>query len=361
MSNPKHNSAPFLLSELLTLFTEKTFDRKQVNTNIHSLWRYEAYLPIAATDAVSFGEGFTPLLPLEMDGKTVFIKQEQLFPTGSYKDRGASVLISLAKNEGALQVVQDSSGNAGCAIAAYAARAGIGCEIYVPAETSQAKLAQIRSYGAKLVLVEGTREETAAAALKRSEKLYYASHCYHPGFYQGTKTFAYEVCEQLNWQTPDTIVLPVGNGTLIIGCYLGFYHLLKSNIITKMPKIIGVQAANCAPLHHAFIHQYKTISHFEAKPTIAEGIAIASPVQGSLILEIINASKGSIITVEEHEIINALKQCAKMGFYIEPTSAATIAGLNKCLTKVHRDDICVSLFSGHGLKSTEKILSILNN
>lgn len=353
------NASTFKLADLLARPHERPFNVAEIATAIHSLWRYEAYLPVAAKEAISLGEGFTPLLPINMKNKLVYIKQEQLFPTGSYKDRGATVLISLANSQRVTQVVQDSSGNAGCAIAAYAAHAGMGCEIYVPAKTAAAKLAQIRFYGAKLIKVEGSREDTAKAALKRAEHVFYASHCYHPAFYEGTKTFAYEVCEQLNWKAPDAVVLPIGNGTLVIGCYLGFYHLLHSGIIDKMPRIIGVQSVNCAPLYYAFVNQLKTPIEADTKPTIASGIAIANPVQGPLILEIIEASKGRIITVEEDEIVTALKQCGKMGFYIEPTSAATIAGLNKCLAASQPDDVYVSLFSGHGLKETDKILSVL--
>ncbi len=354
------SSKPFSLSDLLRKKDESPFSIKEISTAIHSLWRYEAYLPVAAKHAISLGEGFTPLLPLEISGKRVHIKQEQLFPTGSYKDRGATVLISLANSQGVTEVVQDSSGNAGCAIAAYAAHAGMDCEIYVPEKTADAKLAQIRLYGAKLIPIAGSREDTAKAALKRAEHVFYASHCYHPAFYDGTKTFAYEVCEQLNWKAPDVVVLPIGNGTLVIGCYLGFHHLLQSGIIDKMPKIIGVQSANCAPLYDAFVNQLKSPVEVRTKTTIASGIAIANPAQGSLILEIIEASNGLIITVEEEEIVAALKLCGKKGFYIEPTSAATIAGLSKCLATSHPDDVYVSLFSGHGLKETDKILSVLN-
>ncbi|TAE79282.1 MAG: pyridoxal-phosphate dependent enzyme [Bacteroidetes bacterium] len=353
-------NAPFNLSDLLALYHGKPFIKQLVNAKIQSLWRYENFLPLGAKNAVSLGEGFTPLLPIALDGKVVHIKQEQLFPTGSYKDRGASVLISMAREAGVKQVVQDSSGNAGCAIAAYAAHAKMACEIYVPAQTASAKLAQIRMYGAEIVLVEGTREDTAKAAIERAKHVYYASHCYHQGFYQGTKTFAYEVCEQLDWQAPDTLVLPAGNGTLVIGCYLGLYHLLQSNIIDKMPRIIGIQTANCAPLYHSFIQQTKAAVYADIKPTIAEGIAIASPVQGPLILDIIEATHGKIITVTEEEIVAALQLCGGMGFYIEPTSAATIAGVRNYLTTASAHEVIVSLFSGHGLKSTEKILSILN-
>lgn len=336
----------------------KRFDINSVNFKINSLWRYHHYLPINLNDAVTMGEGYTPLLKIEIAGSAVFVKQEQLFPTGSYKDRGATVLMSYAKQMGVQQVVQDSSGNAGCAIAAYAANAGIKCNIFVPANTSEAKLTQIRAYGANLILVDGDREETAAAALLAAENTYYASHCYNPLFLHGTKTYAYEVCEQLGWQAPDVVVLPAGNGTLVLGCYMGFKHLLESGVIKQMPRLVAVQAFSCAPLFRAWQQGLAEPAIVNADYTLAEGIAIANPVRGKEMLQAVKATNGFFIAVNEDEIANALKLCLSKGFYIEPTSAATIAGLIKAKENVN-EKTWVTLFSGHGLKSTEKIMSLL--
>jgi threonine synthase len=340
-------------------FNTKSFDINSVNFNIHSLWRYHKYLPLGFNDAITMGEGFTPLLEVELINRKVFIKQEQLFPTGSYKDRGATVLVSYAKKMGVTHVVQDSSGNAGCSIAAYAANANIACDIFVPADTSKAKLAQVRAYGANLILVDGDREATAANALLAAQNSYYASHCYNPLFLQGTKTFAYEVCEQLGWKAPDVVVLPAGNGTLVLGCYIGFKHLFESNIIAKMPKIVAVQAQNCAPLYTAWKQGLREPVKITSGYTLAEGIAIADPTRGKEMISAVNNTQGIFVTVDDDEIINALKLCTSKGFYIEPTSAATIAGLIKA-QKMVEGEIWVTLFSGHGLKSTEKILSILD-
>lgn len=336
----------------------KAFDINSVNFKINNLWRYHQFLPVDISDAVSMGEGYTPLLQLNIDGSLVYVKQEQLFPTGSYKDRGASVLISYAKKLGVQQIVQDSSGNAGCAIAAYAANAGILCDIFVPEDTSEAKLAQIRAYGANLILVNGDREDTAYAALKAAQSNYYASHCYNPLFLHGTKTFAYEVCEQLGWQAPDVVVLPAGNGTLVLGCCLGFEHLLKSGVIDKMPRIIAVQAQSCAPLFKAWEQGLTEPKMVKSEYTLAEGIAIANPVRGKEMLQAVKATNGFFVAVTEDEITAALKLCLAKGFYIEPTSAATIAGLIKAKENLN-EKTWVTLFSGHGLKSTEKIMSLL--
>ena len=160
------------------------------------------------------GEGFTPLEEIELDGHRVLLKIDYLFPTGSYKDRGATVLISKVKELGIRKVVEDSSGNAGSAIAAYCAKAGIECEIYVPQATSPEKLVQIQAYGATLKRVEGSREKTAEVAMGAASKFYYASHCWNPFFLHGTKTFAFEIWEQMDGKVPDVLILPVGHGTL---------------------------------------------------------------------------------------------------------------------------------------------------
>ncbi len=326
------------------------FDIKKIHSRSKNLWRYREAIPIEHNkNIVSVDEGFTPLIKIKFDKKDVWIKQDQLFSSGSYKDRGASVLMSKAKELGVKKVVQDSSGNAGCAIAMYAALSNIECDIYVPFETGEKKLAQITSYGAKIHKIPGTREDTAEATFKAAKKNYYASHCWNPFFFHGTKTFAYEVCEQLNWKAPDALVLPVGNGTLVIGCYIGFTELLNAGIISKIPKIIAVQSENCAPLFHAFNNGLNDIQSIKTSKTIAEGIAIAKPIRSKQILVYVKASKGEFLTVNETEIFEALKSCGNIGHYIEPTSAAVIAGLRKYIP-MSENEVIVSLFSGHGLK-----------
>ncbi|MCO4294136.1 threonine synthase [Solitalea sp. MAHUQ-68] len=344
---------------LLDLEFEAKFDLEKIKDRKPNLWRYLEALPITNENSiVSFEEGFTPLLPIDFDGKQAYIKQEQLFSTGSYKDRGATVLMSFVKELGIKKVIQDSSGNAGCAIAAYAAKANVDCRIYLPADTAEAKIAQMRMYGAEIERVPGSREDTAAAAFKAADSTFYASHCYNPFFYQGTKTFAYEVCEQLGWTAPDAVVVPAGNGTLLIGCYIGFNDLLKAGIINKLPKIIAIQAEACPPLSQAFDKSLNTYNEVPTEHTLAEGIAIATPVRGNQLLKMVRETKGKFYSVTEDEIENALLYCGKMGYYIEPTSAATIAGLRKYLAE-QPTELVVSLFTGHGLKSTDKILKIL--
>ena len=255
--------------------------------------------------------------------------------------------------------MEDSSGNAGCAIAAYCAQARIKCEIFVPEDTAVGKLAQIRMYGARLNRIPGYREDTAHAVLNAAESDYYASHSWNPFFFQGTKTFAFEVCEQLGWKAPDSLIVPVGNGTLLLGASIGFNELMAAGLTHKIPRIVGVQAASCAPLYKAFKENLEEIPKIDKKDTLAEGIAIAEPIRGKQILEAVKKSKGAFISVDDLEIRKSIRRLCEMGFYIEPTSAATIAGLSKYLESSHPDEIIVSVFTGHGLKTTEKMLKIL--
>ena len=337
---------------LLNLNFQPAFDLDKIRARKPTMWRYREAIPINCDkNIVSFDEGFSPLLKIDFNGYPIMIKQDHLFPSGSYKDRGASVLISKIKELGILNVVEDSSGNAGNAVAAYCAKAKIKCEIYVPEKTSPAKLHQIENYGAGLIKTPGSREKTAGAVLKAAKKKYYASHTWNPFFFHGTKTYAFEVAEQLDWTSPDTVILPVGNGTILLGAYIGFTELFSAGIIKKVPKLIGIQAKNCAPLFHSITNNLKTISPSPTKPTIAEGIAIAQPARGVEIIEAIQETNGTILCVSEAEIKESHKVMGKKGYCIEPTSAATIAGIYKYLRTNPKKETIVSIFTGHGLRS----------
>lgn len=339
---------------------EFSFDIEKIKGRKPTMWRYREAIPINKDkNIISFNEGFTPLLELTIDGKKVLVKSEKLFPTGSFKDRGASVLMSKAKELGVNKVVEDSSGNAGCAIAAYSAKAGIECEIFVPEETSPGKLAQIQMYGARLIKVPGSREDTALAALEAAKDTFYASHVWNPFFFQGTKTFAFEIWEQLNFSVPDTLIIPTGHGTLFIGAYLGFKDLLNQNLISKLPRLIAVQPEACAPIYKMFNEKLREVPAIEPKETMAEGIRIAEPLRVKQILDILAETEGEVIIVTEKEIESSLFEISKNGLYIEPTSAAVIAGFRK-YRNIDRETILVPL-TGHGLKSTEKILKLLKN
>jgi threonine synthase len=192
--------------------------------------------------------------------------------------------------------------------------------------------------------------------LLAAENDYYASHSWNPFFFHGTKTFAYEVCEQLGWQAPDEVVLPVGNGTLLLGAALGFRELFEMGVIGKLPRLVGVQAEACAPLAEAF-NFGATHAVFEKRETLAEGIAIAEPVRREQILAAVRQSGGTFTTVSEGEIRASLLAMCRQGFYIEPTAAATIAGVEKT-TRSSQAHIIVTVLTGHGLKATEKMLKL---
>ena len=321
-----------------------------------SLWRYREALPVTETSSIlTMGEGFTPLEEMKLGDYPILVKVDYLFPTGSFKDRGATVLVSKIKELGVQKVVEDSSGNAGSAIAAYCAQGGIGCEIFVPQTTSSAKLVQIVSYGAMLRKVNGSRERTAQVTREAAKRSYYASHCWNPFFLHGTKTFAFEIWEQLGWNTPDTLILPVGHGSLLLGAYLGFKELKDRRKIYRIPKLIGVQSAACAPLYQAFRMGSNFPRVIDKRETLAEGIAIAEPVRGRQILRAIRETGGEMLTVTEKEIQIALREISQKGHFIEPTSAATIAGVKKYLRDIKKRELIVSTLTGTGLKAIEKI------
>jgi threonine synthase len=337
---------------LLTLDFHARFPLKKIQKRKPNLWRYREALPIENDKhIISFDEGFTPLVQEEFSGKKVFLKQDHLFPSGSFKDRGATVLISKVHELRINNVIEDSSGNAGAAIAAYCAKANITCDVYVPEKTSQGKLTQIQQYGAILHRIPGSREDTAAAALKRAQTTYYASHYWNPFFFHGTKTCIIEIVEQLGWKAPDSIIIPVGNGTLLLGMYIGLQELYKEKIIDSFPKIIAVQAENCSPLAQAWKKHHKTKRPHILKETIAEGIAISNPVRATEMLSAITETNGDIITVSEQEIIDSLHQIHQKGHYIEPTSAVALAGFRKYHMK--QDELVVIPLTGHGLKANE--------
>ncbi len=340
---------------LLDLDFMPTLNIDAVKNRPATLWRYREALPVPEGADLTLGEGFTPMLPVEIGGREVLVKQEQLFPTGSYKDRGATVMIAMAAHLGVQSVVEDSSGNAGCSVAAYCAKAGIDCRIFVPADNSPSKLGQIELYGADLERVEGSREDTAAACMAAASDTFYASHVYNPYFFHGTKTFAYEVVEQLGWKAPDTVVLPAGNGTLLLGAFIGFCELVGLGLIKQIPKLVAVQAAGCAPLCESFANNKTTVDGVESSPTLAEGIAIAKPERGEQMLEAVRVSGGHCLAVDEDEILAAFNDMGRKGYCIEPTSAAVIAGTARYAASAAPNETIVTMFTGHGLKAGDKL------
>ncbi|MFB6201505.1 MAG: pyridoxal-phosphate dependent enzyme [Halorhabdus sp.] len=286
------------------------------------LWACEGFVPVDRH--VTLGEGWTPLI----DGTDARVqyKLEHLFPTGSFKDRGAAVVVSHALERGADRVLEDSSGNAGLAIATYAARAGLDAEIFVPSDAKPGKLRAIEATGTDLRRIDGTREDVTDACIDAVEKGegYYASHAWEPLFLAGTATFALEVAAQRGWRAPDAVVTPLGHGTLFLGAARGFQRLHRGGWIDDVPRLYGVQAAGVAPMAAA-----RGNDRDAPRNDVADGIQIAEPVRRDGILDAIDATGGDAVAVTAGETKRAHERLAGEGLAVEPTSATAVAGLER--------------------------------
>ena len=335
--------------------------REQIDLTTRSLWRYRAAFPFSIDDPVSLGEGLTPLIPRTVSGVRVLLKCEWFNPTCSFKDRGASVMISLLRAQGIDHVLEDSSGNGGAAVSAYAAAGGIAATIMTPASTSPAKTVQMRAHGATVELIPGSRQDTADAAIARSASIFYASHNWHPFFLHGTKTLAYELWEDLGFRVPDNIVTPCGAGSTVLGCEIGFSELLRSGQIDRLPRIFAAQPANCAPVAAAFIAGSDDAVPTTITPTIAEGTAIAHPVRIRELLGTLRQTRGGAVTLTEQEIGTATLDLARTGIYVEPTCAQAAAAFGKLLRTgtITPEQTTVLVMTGTGLKATPQIAQLL--
>jgi threonine synthase len=306
------------------------FDPARVDANTYTLWRYREALPLPdGARPVTLGEGWTPLVDLEWNGRLVRFKAESLNPTGSFKDRGAALLVTALRAAGVREVVEDSSGNAGAALSAYAARGGLDATVYVPAHASPVKQAQIAVYGAHIVAIPGSRSDTAAAVLEAAERgAVYATHAYSPFYPQGMKTVAYELWEQCGGCAPESIVVPVGHGGLLLGLHSGFGELLSAGLIRRWPRLIGVQARACAPLARAWEGGASAVAPVLEGDTIAGGVRIAAPPWGQQVLAAVRQTDGAILALSDEAALAAQAQLARLGLYVEPTSALAVAALD---------------------------------
>jgi threonine synthase len=322
-----------------------------------SMWRYGAAVRLPASPDVTLGEGWTPLLPTPWGDMPVMLKAEYLMPSGSFKDRGTVVMLNYLKQVGVIDILEDSSGNAGASVAAYAAAAGMRCRIMVPASAPAAKMVQMAAMGAEVVAIEGSREDVARAALDAAETAFYASHNRQPFFLEGTKTLAFEIWEQLGARPPDSVVVPLGQGSNVMGCHIGFAELRAAGAIERLPRIYAVQAANCAPYHAAFGAGGTARVDIEPRPTIADGIASSNPVRLSEVMAALHETGGATVAVSEEEIVAALGRLARLGHFVEPTAAATGAGLERLIGdgRFAPGETVVAVLTGTGLKAVEKI------
>ena len=357
------------------------------------IWSWEPFLPeIGASHRVSLGEGWTPLVDAPAfasqaappadddsavgDGPPVSVKLEYVSPTGSFKDRGAAVTVALAAELGIDRVLEDSSGNAGLAIATYAARAGIDARIYVPADAAAGKVAAIERTGADVRHVEGDRQAVTDACVDAvaAGEGWYASHAWQPAFFAGTATFALEVAAQRGWDVPDAIVTPVGHGTLLLGAYRGFRALREAGWTERVPRLLGVQAGGVAPLvaeRHgdeaagagagtraagggadARAHADGRTDEAAGPNDAADGIQVTTPAREGEIHEALDATDGDVIAVGSGATTEARDDLARAGFHVEPTSAVALAGLREYVERgvLASDSDVVLPLTGTGLK-----------
>ncbi len=313
--------------------------------------------------AVTLGEGGTPCVELRavagmLGVRRVYGKAEYQNPTGSFKDRGTAAMVSVAAELGVTAVVEDSSGNAGASVAAYAARAGIEAHVFAPADAPAAKLSQIRVYGARTHLIEGPRQAAtdAAVAYCETQGMVYASHNLSPYFLEGTKTFAYEAARQLADDPPQHLVAPVGNGSLATGPWKGFQELLDAEAIGRVPRVHAVQARAVMPVAAAY--EGSAWNAADAGRTIAGGISVAAPPRKAQVLRVLRESGGEAVAVDDEEIARWQRLLAEEeGIYAEPTSAAAFAGLEALVARgaVGADDCVLVAITGSGLKDAPPV------
>ena len=344
----------------LLLTPGPALSRDDVARGERSLWRYRAALAGGIERPISMGEGCTPLIERPWGALRPLFKCEWFSPTGSFKDRGASVMLSFLRGIGIGAVLEDSSGNGGAAIAGYGAAGGLSVKVLAPAYTSPAKIAQVRAYGAEVELVEGPREASQAKAIRQSASIFYASHNWQPFFLEGTKTLAYELWEDLGFTAPDAVIVPVGAGSLLLGLHFGFGELLRAGQIARLPRLIAAQPLNCSPLAASFAAGVDVAVARETKPTIAEGTAIKAPLRLREMIAALRQSGGEAVAIPEADIVAALRRLAAIGLFVEPTSATAAAALDALAAagRIGARERVVVVLSGSGLKAASTVADL---
>ena len=337
--------------------------RSDIDTSINSLWRYHCALPVKIHTPISLGEGRTPLIEADWESRSrVLLKLDFLNPSGSFKDRGTSVLFSYLRQKGITSVLEDSSGNGGSSAAAYGAAGGLDVKVFAPASTSPSKISQVKAYGAKVELVPGPRSASQDEAIRQSErKGFYASHNWQPFFLQGTKTLAYEIWEDLGFHVPDNVIVPVGGGSSLLGCWLGFQELVNSSQIASMPRLFAAQPLNCSPVDARFVSGTDKPVDRPVRPTIAEGTSISRPLRLEQMIAALRKTRGGSVAVTESNIVRALGYLCDRGLFVEPTSAVAAAAFSLLLAegRITPGEKTVVLLTGSGLKSTQTIVDLL--
>ena len=354
---------PLLVQYDLTIPFSK--DRLPGRSNI--MWRYFEMLPVKEEkNIVSLGEGMTPLhqlnnLASHFSLSSLLMKDESVNPTGSFKARGISVAVSKAKEFNIDRCIIPTAGSAGGAMAAYCAKAGIQCTVVMPEHTPDVFKMQCKHYRAELVLVKGLINDCAKKVeeLKKEKDHFDVSTMKEPYRIEGKKTIGYEIAEQLDWQLPDVVICPVGGGTGLVGIWKAFKEMIELGWIKDfLPRMIAVQAANCAPLLASYKDSLNWKQNFSPQPSLAYGLAVPYPFGIDLMRKVINESKGEVVAITEKEITDAVKEIEKKEkMAISPEGAATWKAVTYLLAKnlISPNDKIVLLNTGSDHKYLEDL------
>jgi threonine synthase len=325
-----------------------------------SMWKYKAFLPVDEKDKiVTAGEGDTPLRKLSSFRGNVWVKDETKNPTGTFKDRGASLAVSALSALGVKRLVLASEGNAGCSFGLYSNIADLDCQVFLPRQANSAKVGLSRKLGAKVTQVDGTISDAGyrAEALAKTEGSYNASTFVTPYRHDGKGTMALEICEQLDWRVPDYVVYPVGGGVGLVGMWKMFSILEKIGWVNGRPRFVAVQPAGCAPVVKAYNSKRDEVDEWKDPKTIAFGLRIPKPLAGKWILRCLRESNGMAVTVTDEEIRRSMGQVLKdEGLLLEPSSAAPVAALPHLYREKIIDESAdvVLIATGSGLKTLEQ-------
>jgi threonine synthase len=333
-----------------------------------NLWRYREVLPVEGPDdRISLGEGFTPLLSAPQLGAAVglprlFVKDEAGNPTGSFKARGLALAVSMARTLGAREVCLPSAGNAGSALAAYAARGGLGAHVFVPRDIARLFLTETAAYGAHVETVDGLITDAGRVCAERAREhgWFECATLKEPYRVEGKKTMGYELAEQMGWKLPDAILYPTGGGTGLIGMWKAFEELEQMGFLSsgQRPRMYAVQAEGCAPIVKAFEEGLDEAPMWEGATTLAHGIRVPKAIGDFLVLKAMRASHGAGVRVSEAEIVQGVKDAsAREGLFMCPEGGACVAALRKLKANGHLspDDVVVVFNTGTGFKYVENM------
>lgn len=349
----------FTIIDLAAVRKLDGFKPSSLRAREKSLWRYRELLPLPKdAEPVSLGEGGTPLLRAKAfaDDVELWIKDESLNPTQSFKARGMSVAVSMAKFLGAKKLAVPSAGNAGGALAAYAARAGLEAHIFMPRDTPRANIVECRELGAHVTLIDGLITDCGAEIARRKDKegWFDLSTLKEPYRIEGKKTLGYEIAEQLDWKLPEVILYPTGGGTGLIGMWKAFDEMETLGWIgKKRPRMFSVQASGCAPIVRAFEAGEKFATEFPNAHTLASGLRVPKAIGDFLMLKILRESKGGAIAIEDEEMIRTVREVgSKEGLFVAPEGAACFAALKKLRAsgKIDNGEQVVIFNTGSGIK-----------